>query len=75
MPWNSKNFQHIEQILRSSIENSVLQIPIKFQVIRIKIVRVLLLDELKNTILRTGSLKFAFLSTWTFDAEGYNFEN
>ena len=39
MPSNSNNFQHIEKILRSSVDNLVLQILLKFQVDRIKIVR------------------------------------
>ena len=57
MPCNSKNFQHIGKILRTSVNNLVLQIPLKFQVDRIKIIRVLLLAELKNAVLRKKRLK------------------
>ena len=52
MRCNSKNFQHIEKFLRSYVDNLVFQRPLKFQVDRIKIVRVLLLAELKNAVLR-----------------------
>ena len=50
MPCNSNNFQHIEKILYISVDNLVVQIPLKFQVDWIKIVRVLLLAELKNAV-------------------------
>ena len=57
MPCNSNNFQHIKKILRTSIDYLVLQIPLKFQVDRIRIVRVLLLDVLKDAVLRKTRLK------------------
>ena len=41
-------FQRIRKILRTSVDNLVLQIPLKSQVDRIKTVLVLLLGELKN---------------------------
>ena len=52
MPCDSNNFQYIEKVLRTSVDNLVLQIPLKFQVERIKIIWVILLAELKNTVLR-----------------------
>ena len=57
MPCNSKNFQHIKKIVHSSIDNLILQIPFKFQVDWIKIIWILLLAELKNTVLRKTRLK------------------
>ena len=39
---NSNNFQNVEKILRISVDNLFLQIPLKFQVDRIIIVWVLL---------------------------------
>ena len=54
---NSNNFQRIEKILCISIDNSVLRIRLKFQVDRIKIVRILLLATLKNVVLRKTLLK------------------
>ena len=50
MPCDSKNFRYIEKILRNSVDNSVLQILLKFQVDRMKIVRIILLAVLKNKI-------------------------
>ena len=52
MPCDSNNFQHIVKILPSSVDNFILQIGLKFQVGRIKIVRLLLQTELKNVVLR-----------------------
>ena len=59
------NFQNIKKILCTSVDNFVLQILLKFQVDRIKIVRVLLLSSRvekssfdKNTF---GRLKVAYL--------------
>ena len=57
MPRNSNNSQLIEKTLRTCIDNLILQIPLKFQVDRIKIVRVLLLAELKNAVLENMHLK------------------
>ena len=48
----SNNFQHVEEILSTSEDNSVLQIPLKIQVDQIKIIRVLLLAWLKNAVLK-----------------------
>ena len=59
------HFQPIEKIPSTSVDNLDLQITFKFQAYRIKIVRVLLLAESKNAILRTTRLKFAFLPTYT----------
>ena len=50
---NSNNFQHNEKSLSTSVNN--LQITLKFKIHQIKIVSVLLLDELKNTVLRKSS--------------------
>ena len=47
MPYNSNNFQYIEKILRTYVDQLVLYIPLQFQIDRIKIVRVVLLAELK----------------------------
>ena len=52
MSCHSNNFQRIGKILRTTVENFVLQIPLKFQVDQIKIVRVLLLAELKNAVFK-----------------------
>ena len=41
----------------SSVDNSVLQISLQFQVDPLKIVRVLLLDVLKNTVFRKTSVR------------------
>ena len=68
MPYNSKNIRHIEKILCTSVDNSFLQMPLKFQVDRIKIVRVLPLSELKNTVMRKTRLKM-------FGAESRNFQH
>ena len=57
MTLNLNNFQHIEKILRISVDNLVLQVPLKFKVDRIKIVRVLPLAELKNALLTKSRLK------------------
>ena len=38
MPYNSNNFQHIEDFLRTPVDDLVLHISLKFQVNRIKIV-------------------------------------
>ena len=51
MPCKSNNFQDIDKILGIFVENLVLQVPLKFQVDRIKIGRVLLLAELKYVVL------------------------
>ena len=59
MPCSSKNFQHIRKILRASVDNLVLKIALKFQVDRIKIVSVLLLAELNNSVLKKTRLKFS----------------
>ena len=67
MPYNSNHFQHIENILRTSVDNLILQIPLKCQVDRIKIVQVLLLVVLKNAVLRKiafKSFKSAYLLIW-----------
>ena len=37
MPCNSNNFQHIKNILRTYVDNLFLEIPLKFQVDRLKI--------------------------------------
>ena len=58
MSCNSNNFQHIEKILRTSVDNSVLPIPLKFKVDGINTVRVLLLGELKNAVLSKTRKKF-----------------
>ena len=63
MLFNSNNSQHIEKIFRIFVDNLILQLSLKFQVDRTKIVRVLLLAELKKGVLRKMRLKFAFLST------------
>ena len=55
--YNSNNFQHIGRILRTSVYNLVLQIPLKFQVDRIKIVPVIQLAKLKKAVLRKTCLK------------------
>ena len=77
VPCNSNNFQHIEKILRTSVDNSLLQIPSEFQVDRINIFRVLLLAELKNFVLRKTRLKVkcSYLLSKAFEAESFNFEN
>ena len=62
MPCNSNNFYHIEKILGTSVDDLVLQISLKFQVDRIKILRVLLLAELKNAVLRKTRLNVESLS-------------
>ena len=63
MPYNSNNFQHIEDFLRTPVDDLVLHISLKFQVNRIKIVWVLLLAELKNAVLRKICLKVQIPST------------
>ena len=62
MPCNSKNFQHIEKILGTSVDNLVLQTSLKFQVDQIKIVRVLLQVKLKNAVLKKTLQKFKLLT-------------
>ena len=51
---DSKNFQHIEKISSTNVENLV---PLKFQVNRIKKNRVVLIAELTNAVLRKICLK------------------
>ena len=77
MPCSSNNFQHIKKILRTLVDNLVLQIPLKLQVDRIKIVRFLLLAQFKNELLRKTCLKLqsAYRLSEAFDAKGCNFEN
>ena len=53
MPCNSNNFQHISKKSCDSVDNVALPVPSKFQVDRLKIVRVLLLAGLKNLSLPT----------------------
>ena len=60
MPCNFNNFQHIEKNRNCSVDYSILHISLKFQVDRIKIVRVILLTELKNAVLR--KTRFRILS-------------
>ena len=50
-------FNISKKIVRTSVDNIVLNIPLKFQVDRIKDVRVLLLAALKNAVLRKTRLK------------------
>ena len=50
-------FSHIKKFLPTFVDNLVIQMPLKFQVARIKIVRILLLVELKNTVFRKTHLK------------------
>ena len=73
MPCNSNNSQYID----NSVDNLVLPIPLKFQVDRIKIVRVLLLVELKNAVLRKRILRkiSPYLLSEAFDVEGCHFGN
>ena len=52
------NFLHIGKIVRTSVDNLVLQILLKFQVDRIKILGVLLRAELTNVVLRKTRLSF-----------------
>ena len=60
MPCNFNDFQHIEKILGTSVNNLVLQKPSKYQVDRTKIVRVCL------------SVYLLFKAS---DAKGCNVEN
>ena len=60
---NSNNFQHIEKMQRASLNNSVSKILLKYQFDRIKIVRVRLLAELKNAVLKKTRLIFQNLPT------------
>ena len=60
------NFQHIKKILCTSVDNLILQIKLKFQVDRIKIVRALLLTNLKKAVLRKTSLNVQSLVTSRF---------
>ena len=69
MPCNSKIFQHIEKVLRTSVDNLVLQIPLKFHVDRMKIVRILLLAQLKKAVLRKARSNVSSLPTCSLKIE------
>ena len=57
MLYNTKNLQRIEKILRAFLDNLILEIPLKLRIDRVKIIRVLVLAELKNAVLRETRLK------------------
>ena len=63
MPCYSNNCQNIVKIIYIITNNFVLQIPLKFQVDRIQIFRILLLAKLNYAVLRKTRLKFTLLPT------------
>ena len=67
----TNNFQHIEKILRIFIDNLVIQIPLKFEVDRIKIVpdTASLVEKCSFDITRC-KVKSTYLLPEVFDTEG-----